>query len=60
VARDALKRLPGHRHRGRRGTRPGRRVLLRTDAASCTHEFLDWMVAQRLSYSVGFTLPDDT
>jgi hypothetical protein len=34
-------------------------VLIRTDAAGCTHEFLDWLVSQRLSYSVGFTLPDD-
>ncbi|GAA1658183.1 hypothetical protein GCM10009744_59250 [Kribbella alba] len=55
VVRDALKQLPGHRP----GTRPGRRVLIRTDAAGCTHEFLDWIVGQRLSYSVGFTLPDD-
>ena len=55
VVRDALKQLPGHRP----GTRPGRRVLIRADAAGCTHEFLDWVVSQRLSYSVGFTLPDD-
>jgi hypothetical protein len=34
-------------------------VLVRTDAAGCTHEFLDWVVSQRLSYSVGFTLPID-
>jgi hypothetical protein len=55
VVRDALKQLPGHR----RGTRPGRKVLIRTDAAGCTHEFLNWLVSQRVSYSVGFTLPDD-
>jgi hypothetical protein len=55
VVRAALRQLPGHRP----GTRPGRRVLIRTDAAGCTHEFLDWIVSQRLSYSVGFTLPDD-
>ena len=55
VVRDALKQLPGHRPR----TRPGRKVLIRTDAAGCTHEFLDWLVSKRLSYSVGFTLPDD-
>lgn len=55
VVRDALKQLPGHQP----GTRPGRKVLIRTDAAGCTHEFLDWIVSQRLSYSVGFTLPDD-
>lgn len=55
VVRDALKQLPSHRP----GTRAGRKVLIRTDAAGCTHEFLNWLVSQRLSYSVGFTLPDD-
>ena len=56
VIRDALAQLPGHRP----GTRPGRRVLIRTDAAGCTHDVLDWLTGQRLSYSVGFTLPEDT
>jgi hypothetical protein len=46
VVRDALKQLPSHRS----GTRPGRKVLIRTDSAGCTHEFLDWIVRQRLSY----------
>jgi hypothetical protein len=55
VIKQALRQLPGHR----RGTRPGRRVLVRTDAAGCTHQVLDWLAGQRLSYSVGFTLPDD-
>jgi hypothetical protein len=55
VTRQALKQLPGHR----RGSRPGRKVLIRSDAAGCTHAFVDWLVSQRLSYSVGFTLPDD-
>jgi hypothetical protein len=55
VVRNALKQLPGHKP----GNRPGRKVLIRADAAGCTHEFLDWVVSQRLSYSVGFTLPDD-
>jgi hypothetical protein len=54
VLREALRQLPGHR----RGTRPGRKVLVRADAAGCTHELLDWLVGQRLSYSVGFTLPE--
>jgi hypothetical protein len=53
VIRDALRQVPGHRA----GTRPGRKVLIRADAAGCTHELLDWIVRQRLSYSVGFTLP---
>jgi Transposase DDE domain group 1 len=38
--------------------RPGRKILIRSDAAGATHELLDWLVGQRLSYSVGFTLPD--
>src|SRR5919112_3056559 len=54
VIRAALRQLPGHRP----GTRPGREVLIRSDSAGCTHELLDWLVGQRLSYSVGFTLPD--
>jgi Transposase DDE domain group 1 len=54
VIRQALKQLPGHR----RGRRPGRKVLIRTDAAGCTHQVLEWLAGQRLSYSVGFTLPD--
>ena len=54
VLREALRQLPGHR----RGTRPGRKVLVRADAAGCTHELLDWLVGRRLSYSVGFTLPE--
>jgi len=54
VLRAALRQLPGHRP----GTRPGRKVLIRADSAGCTHEVLDWITAQRMSYSVGFTLPD--
>ena len=55
VVKAALAQLPGHR----RGTRPGRRVLVRADGAGATHEFLAWLTGQRLSYSVGFTLPYD-
>jgi hypothetical protein len=55
VARAALRQLPGHRA----GARPGRTVLVRTDGAGCTHEFVDWLNRQRLAYSVGFTLPGD-
>jgi hypothetical protein len=54
VLRQALRQLPGHRA----GTRPGRKVLIRADAAGATHGLLNWIVGQRLSYSVGFTLPD--
>jgi hypothetical protein len=55
VIRDALRQLPGHRP----GHRPGRRVLIRADSAGATHEFLTWVHNQRMSYSVGFTLPGD-
>jgi hypothetical protein len=55
VTREALRQLPSHH----KGTRAGRKVLIRTDAAGATHEFLNWVVSQRLSYSVGFTLPAD-
>jgi hypothetical protein len=55
VLRNALRQLPGHRT----GTRPGRKVLIRIDGAGATHELLDWIVGQRMSYSVGFTLPGD-
>jgi hypothetical protein len=54
VVKAALAQLPGHKS----GTRPGRKVLIRADGAGCTHEFLNWLVGQRLSYSVGFSLPD--
>ena len=56
VIRAALAQLPGHRP----GVRPGRRVLIRTDSAGCTHDMLDFLAAQRLSYSVGFPLPATT
>ncbi len=51
VVKAALAQLP------RSGTRPGRRVLIRADGAGSTHEFLNWLVGQRLSYSIGFSLP---
>jgi hypothetical protein len=54
VIREALRQLPGHRP----GTRPGRKVLIRIASAGATHELLEWIVAQRLSYSIGFTLPE--
>jgi Transposase DDE domain group 1 len=56
VTRKALAQLPGPRP----GTRPGRKVLIRTDAAGSTHAFLDWLTERRLSYSIGFTLGDIT
>ena len=56
VVKAALKQLPGHQT----GIRPGRKVLVRVDGAGSTHAFLDWLTGQRLSYSVGFGLPDST
>jgi hypothetical protein len=56
VIKKGLRQLPGCRP----GRRAGRKVLIRTDAAGCTHDVMKWMSGQRLSYSVGFTLPDNT
>ncbi|MDK3258182.1 IS1380 family transposase [Blastococcus capsensis] len=56
LTRQALAQLPGHRP----GTRPGRKILIRTDGAGASHKFLDWLAGQRLSYSIGFGLPANT
>jgi hypothetical protein len=55
VIRAALRQLPGHRP----GRRAGRKVLIRIDGAGATHELLEWLHRQRLSYSVGFGLTQD-
>lgn len=55
VLRDAFKQLPGLP-----GTRPGKTVLVRLDGAGHSHSLLDWLTAQRVQYSVGWTLPGDT
>jgi hypothetical protein len=57
VIRSALKQLPADNAAGHRS---GRSVLVRIDGAGSTHELLDWLTARRLSYSVGFGLPDHT
>ena len=36
------------------------KILIRTDGAGGTKEFLQWMTRRRLAYSVGFTLPAHT
>ena len=54
VIRDALRQLPFPTT-----GRIGRKVLVRTDAAGCTHQVVDWLSARRLSYSLGFTLSQD-
>jgi len=53
VCRQAFRQLPGHRP----GDRPGRRVLVRTDGASATHDFTRFLHTQPVTYSLGFTLP---
>jgi hypothetical protein len=50
VVREALAQLPGPRR--------GKHLLIRADGAGATHEFLNWLTTRRVSYSVGFTLPD--
>jgi hypothetical protein len=55
IIRAALRQLPGYQP----GRRAGRKVLIRVDGAGATHDLLDWLVSQRLSYSVGFALSHD-
>jgi hypothetical protein len=57
VLRQALRQLPADNQAGHRS---GRSVLVRVDGAGATHELLDWLTARRLSYSVGFGLPEHT
>ena len=52
VTKAALRQLPSTDP----GRRPGKKILIRTDGAGGTHEFLNWLTTQRLAYSVGFTL----
>jgi hypothetical protein len=51
AARLALAQLP-RRLRGR--------ALVRADSGGGTHEFLAWLAARRLRYSVGMTVTGDT
>ena len=45
-----LQQVPGI------GSRPGKSILIRTDSAGGTHDFIDFLARRRLSYSVGFPL----
>ncbi len=49
VVKDSIKQLPD-------GWRSGRRIMIRTDSAGGTHDFLKWLTAKgrNFSYSVGF------
>lgn len=55
VVREAFRQLPGHSP----GVRPGKSVLVRTDGAGCTHDLMNWLVGQRVQYTIGYTLPSD-
>ena len=62
VIRDAVRQLPAGvlSPTARAGGRVGRKVLVRIDGAGATHKVVEYLVARRMSYSVGFTLPDNT
>ena len=55
VTAAALEQLPQVH-----GYRVGKSVLVRTDSAGGTHEFLDYLTRRRLAYSVGFGLTETT
>ena len=42
------------------GSRPGRKVLVRIDGAGGTRQTVGFLARRRVSYSVGFKLPDHT
>jgi hypothetical protein len=52
ITQQALAQLPDT------DGRPGRKVLVRTDGAGGTHEFLGWLTRRRVQYSVGFGLTE--
>jgi hypothetical protein len=55
VVQQCLRQLP----LAARGARVGRKVLIRADAAGGTHEFVEYLSKQKLSYSLGFGLCED-
>ncbi|MEU9016984.1 IS1380 family transposase [Actinomadura sp. NPDC048394] len=50
AGRLALNQIPSRLHK---------QVIIRTDSGGGTHEFLDWVTARRVKYSIGFNLTDD-
>lgn len=52
VTRDALATVPGID-----ASRPGRKVLIRTDGGGGTKQYVSWLAARGVSYSIGWTLP---
>ncbi len=55
VIREALRQLPFQR---RHVPQDRAKVLIRIDGAGATHEVVNYIAARRMSYSVGFALPD--
>jgi len=55
VIKQALKALPGIDP-----SRPGKKVLIRTDGAGGSRELLQFLHRRGLSYSIGWTLPANT
>jgi hypothetical protein len=55
AVRECLRQLPC----AAQGGRVGRKVLIRTDAAGGTHDFVQYLSKQKLSYSLGFGLGED-
>lgn len=55
VVRQCLRQLPFTTQ----GGRVGRKVLIRADGAGGTHDFVEYLTTQKLSYSLGFSLSDD-
>ena len=56
LTRECLRQLPSTA----KGGRVGRKVLIRTDGAGGTHAFVEYLEQQKLSYSIGFGLTDQT
>ncbi|WP_285491653.1 IS1380 family transposase [Amycolatopsis taiwanensis] len=56
VIREALRQLPF----AAKGGRIGRKVLIRADSAGGTHDVVEWLSQRHLSYSLGFTLTEET
>lgn len=50
AGRLALNQVPSRLHK---------QVIIRTDSGGGTHEFLDWVTARRVKYSIGWGLTDD-
>lgn len=53
VIKEALAQLP----KAKPGSRQGRWICIRIDGAGATHELIEWIVNNRMTYSIGFTLP---